>query len=66
MYKRQALFGPEFHRLSFGDAVERGLLTDYKVIVLTVDESVMAGPLLLPRKARRARRAAAADRGHRR
>ena len=62
----EALFGPEFHRLSFGDAVERGLLTDYKVIVLTVDESVMAGPLLLPRKARRARRAAAADRGHRR
>ncbi|WP_138846405.1 DEAD/DEAH box helicase [Rhodococcus pyridinivorans] len=41
----EALFGPEFHRLSFGDAVERGLLTDYKVIVLTVDESVMAGPL---------------------
>ena len=38
-------YGPEFHRLSFGDAVERGLLTDYKVIVLTVDESVMAGPL---------------------
>ncbi len=39
------LFGPEFHRLSFGEAVDRGLLTDYKVIVLTVDESVMAGPL---------------------
>lgn len=30
-------FGPEFHRLSFGEAVERGLLTDYKVMVLTVD-----------------------------
>jgi len=39
------LFGPELHRLSFGEAVDRGLLTDYKVIVLTVDESVMAGPL---------------------
>ena len=38
-------FGPEFHRLSFGAAVERGLLTDYKVIVLTVDESLMAAPL---------------------
>lgn len=37
-----AIYGPEFHRLSFGDAVERGLLTDYKVLVLTVDESVMA------------------------
>ena len=31
--------GPEFHHLSFGDAVEHGLLTDYKVLVLTVDES---------------------------
>ena len=39
------VYGPEFHRLSFGDAVERGLLTDYKVIVLTVDESLMAAPL---------------------
>lgn len=38
-------FGPEFHRLSFGDAVERGLLTDYKVIVLTVDEGLVASPL---------------------
>ncbi|ORX01316.1 DEAD/DEAH box helicase [Mycolicibacillus trivialis] len=38
-------YGPEFHRLSFGDAVERGLLTDYKVLVLTIDESVMAPKL---------------------
>lgn len=38
-------FGPEFHRLSFGEAVDRGLLADYKVLVLTVDESVMAGKL---------------------
>src|SRR5579875_976130 len=35
-------FGPEFHRLTFGEAVERGLLTDYKVLVLTIDESVIA------------------------
>ena len=35
-------FGPEFHRLSFGEAVERGLLTDYKVLVLTIDHSVIA------------------------
>lgn len=34
-------FGPEFHRLGFGEAVERGLLTDYKVLVLAVDESAM-------------------------
>ena len=31
-------FGPEFHRLGFGEAVSKGLLTDYKVIVLAVDE----------------------------
>lgn len=41
----EAVYGPEFHRLSFGEAVERGLLTDYKVIVLTVDESLVAAPL---------------------
>lgn len=40
-----ATFGPVFHRLSFGEAVEHGLLTDYKVLVLTVDEQVIAGPL---------------------
>ncbi|MDH6245529.1 DEAD/DEAH box helicase [Mycobacterium sp. OTB74] len=38
-------YGTEFHRLSFGDAVERGLLTDYKVLVLTVDEEMVAAPL---------------------
>ena len=38
-------YGPEFHHLSFGDAVERGLLSDYKVLVLTVDESLMAASL---------------------
>ncbi|RNE48056.1 DEAD/DEAH box helicase [Corynebacterium alimapuense] len=35
-------FGPEFHRLGFGEAVEKGLLTDYKVLVLTVDQEVAA------------------------
>ncbi len=32
------VFGPEFHRLGFRDAVDRGLLTDYRVLVLAVDE----------------------------
>jgi predicted helicase len=36
------LYGPELHRLGFGEAVERGLLTDYKVLVLTVDEESVA------------------------
>ena len=34
----QDTYGPIFHRLGFGDAVERGLLTDYRVLVLTIDE----------------------------
>jgi predicted helicase len=36
------LYGPELHRLGFGEAVERGLLTDYKVIVLAVEEKYVA------------------------
>ncbi len=31
-------FGKEIHRISFGEAVERGLLTDYKVIILTLND----------------------------
>ena len=38
----EAIYGPEFHRLGFGEAVEKGLLTDYKVLVMTVDEDVAA------------------------
>ncbi len=38
----EAVYGPEFYRLGFGEAVEKGLLTDYKVLVMTVDESVAA------------------------
>lgn len=34
----ETLFGKEFHRLTFNDAVAKGLLTDYKVLVLTVSE----------------------------
>ena len=39
------VFGPVFHRLGFGEAVEAGLLTDYKVMVLVVAEEQMAGPV---------------------
>jgi predicted helicase len=35
----ETLYGPEFYRLGFGQAVEKGLLSDYKVIVLMVDEA---------------------------
>lgn len=36
-----ALFGDEIYRLGFGEAVSRGILTDYKVEVLAVDESMI-------------------------
>ena len=35
-------FGPVFYRLSFGRAVDEGLLTDYRVIALTVSEDVVS------------------------
>lgn len=38
----QEKFGPEFHRLGFGEAVERGLLTDYKVMILCVENEAIA------------------------
>jgi predicted helicase len=38
----EGVFGPELHRLGFGQAVEADLLTDYKVLVLAVDEKYVA------------------------
>jgi predicted helicase len=38
-------FGQEFHRLNFGNAVSRGLLSDYKVLVLTVSETQVSKSL---------------------
>lgn len=35
-------FGPVFYRLTFGRAVDEGLLTDYRVIALTVSEDVVS------------------------
>lgn len=34
-------YGPEFFRLGFGKAVHSGILTDYKVMVLAVNESMV-------------------------
>lgn len=31
-------YGPELYRLGFGDAVSMGMLTDYKVLILTVNQ----------------------------
>lgn len=36
------IYGREFHRLGFGEAVANGLLTDYKVMVLAVDEAYVS------------------------
>jgi predicted helicase len=33
---------PELHRLGFGEAVSKGLLSDYKVLVLAVDEKYVS------------------------
>lgn len=35
-------FGPEFHRLGFGKAVTRDLLSEYKVLIVAVRENEMA------------------------
>ena len=31
------LYGPEFHRIGFGEAVDRRILSEYKVVILDVD-----------------------------
>ncbi|MGX5651878.1 DEAD/DEAH box helicase [Hydrogenophaga borbori] len=35
----ETLYGPELHVITFSEAVRRGLLVDYKVIVLSVEEA---------------------------
>ncbi len=37
----KAVYGSEFYRLDFSEAVKRDLLTDYKVIVLSVSENAV-------------------------
>jgi predicted helicase len=37
----EALYGKELFVINFSEAVQRGLLVDYKVLVLTVEESVI-------------------------
>ena len=34
----ESLYGPEFHRLGFGRAIELGILSEYKVIIFNVDQ----------------------------
>ena len=40
-----ATYGEEIYRIGFGEAVKRGLLSDYKVLVLTLNEDEMSTAL---------------------
>jgi superfamily II DNA or RNA helicase len=35
----ESRFGPVFHRLGFAEAIERGLLSDYQVVIVGVDDA---------------------------
>jgi predicted helicase len=41
----EALYGKQFHVITFSEAVELKLLTDYKVLVLTIDEAHVSARL---------------------
>jgi len=41
----EALYGPEVFRIGFGEAVDKNLLADYKVLVLTLSESQIPAAL---------------------
>lgn len=36
------IYGEDFHRIGFGEAIRAGILTDYRVMILAVDEEVVA------------------------
>lgn len=38
----EAVYGPELYRIGFREAVDRDLLSDYKVLILAVDEEAIA------------------------
>lgn len=41
----EATFGPVAYRLSFGKAVSLGLLTDYKIVVMKISESMVSSTM---------------------
>ena len=41
----EAVYGPEIYRIGFGEAVDRNLLSDYKVLVLTIGEDKISPTL---------------------
>ena len=42
----ESIYGPTAYQIKFGEAVEQGLLTDYKVVVLTVQEDALGERLM--------------------
>lgn len=42
----ETLYGQEFYRVNFAYAVQNGILTDYKVLVLTVSEDMIPADLM--------------------
>lgn len=40
-----SIYGHEIYRIGFGEAVNQGLLSDYKVLILTVSEDDMTAPV---------------------
>ncbi len=38
----ESMFGKEFHKLTFAEAIDRDLLTDYRVVIIGVDEPMIA------------------------
>lgn len=42
----EAIYGKEFYRVNFSYAVQNGILTDYKVLVLTVSEEMIPEELM--------------------
>lgn len=41
----ESLYGKEFYRIGFGEAVSNDLLTDYKVLILTLTENDVSAPV---------------------
>lgn len=41
----ESIYGAEIYRIGFGEAVNQGLLSDYKVLILTVSEADMTVPV---------------------
>ena len=39
----EATYGPDFYRLTFDEAIDHDLLSDYKVVIMTVEEDSVAG-----------------------